>query len=98
MRLAARCFGSGTGVACGDVTTNEAAKTRPIEVTGDQLKGLGLAKVASGRRVVALAEDLGLDRIVVGDIHEAVEEHEAIAEAEAYELLLDAAVSWDAGS
>jgi hypothetical protein len=42
---------------------------------------------------VALAEDLELDRVAVWDVHEAVEEHNAVVEAETRELALNVVVS-----
>jgi hypothetical protein len=47
---------------------------------------------------VTLAEDLELDRVIAGNLDEVVEEHEAIAEAEACELSLDGVVSGESGA
>ena len=41
---------------------------------------------------MALAKNLELDRVIVGNVDEAVEEHEVIAEAEAHEVLLNGVV------
>ena len=45
-----------------------------------------------GNRIMALAKNLELDRVIAGNVDEAVEEHEVIAEAEAYEVLLNGVV------
>jgi hypothetical protein len=91
--LVARCLGAGTGVARRDVPVDEATEARPVEVAGDELVRLGLAEVTCGRGVVALAEDLELDRVAVWDVHEAVEKHKAVVEAETCELALNVVVS-----
>ena len=43
---------------------------------------------------MALAEDLELDRIIVGDVDEAVEQHEVVAEAEACGFISDECCLW----
>ena len=93
MGLVTGCFGAGACITGGDVAVHKASKARPEEGARDDLECLGLPKVSGSGRVVALAENPDLDRIVVGDIHEAVEEHEVVTKAEASEVLLDGIVS-----
>jgi len=71
--LVTRCLDSGARIAGGDVAIDEASEVRPIEVARDDLKRLGLTKVSGRSGIVALVEDLELDRIVVGNVDEAVE-------------------------
>jgi hypothetical protein len=71
--LVTRRFDSGARIAGRDVAIDEASEVRPIEVARDDLKRLGLTKVSGRSGIVALVEDLELDRIVVGNVDEAVE-------------------------
>ena len=97
MALVAWGLRPSAGVACGDVSIDKAPSVGPEEVASNEFKRLGLTEVSGGLGVVALTENLGLDRIVVGDVHEAVEEYEVVAEAESSELALDVVVSRDRG-
>src|SRR5690349_10223792 len=97
MGFVAGHLGTGAGIAGGDVALDKASDLWPVEVERDNLKRLCLSKMACRDRVMALSENLELDRILVGHIDQAIKEHEAVAEAEAFELSLDGVVSGHRG-
>ncbi len=71
--LVTRRFDSGARIASGDVAIDEVSEARPMEVTGDDFKRLVLAKVSGRSGIMALVEDFKLDRIIGGNVDEAVE-------------------------
>lgn len=75
MGSVAGCFGMGTCITCRDIAVDEAAETWPIKVARHHLKRLGLSKVSSKSRIVALSENLELDRIIIRDVDEVVKEY-----------------------